>query len=119
MAHSFLKRPGVGVTKSVFSVPLFSEFCIVLKAHVSKWTSRLYLAGVAAAQLQWHLSNMNVIHRIQHILLQDRNSVYVEINEQGFSNPHPWAIIACIVQFKIDIKYLFFSLIFFFIVLKI
>ena len=24
MAHSFLKRPGVGVTKPIFSVPLFS-----------------------------------------------------------------------------------------------
>ena len=34
-----------------------------------------------------------------------KNSVYGEINEGGFSNPQPWAIIAYIVQFKINIKY--------------
>ena len=34
--------------------------------------SRLYLTGVAAAQLRWHLSNMNVIQIILEVLLQDR-----------------------------------------------
>ena len=56
--------PGVGVTKPIFSVPLFSTFSVIVKTNVSYWISRSYLAGVAAAQLRWHLSNMNVIQGI-------------------------------------------------------
>ena len=55
---------GVGVTKPISSVPLFSEFFSITKTHVSYWISRLYLTGVAAAQLRWHLSNINVIRII-------------------------------------------------------
>ena len=55
---------GVGVTKAISSVPLFCEFFSIFKTNVSYWISRLYLASVAAAQLRWHLSNMNVIRRI-------------------------------------------------------
>ena len=55
---------GLGVTKPIFSVPLFSTFSVIVKTNVSYWISRLYLAGVAAAQLRWHLSNMNVIQGI-------------------------------------------------------
>ena len=36
----------------------------IIKTHFSYWISRLYLAGVDAAQLRWHLTNMNVIQRI-------------------------------------------------------
>ena len=54
-------RSGVGVTKPISSVPLFSEFFSIIKTHVTYWISRLYLTGVAAAQLRWHLSNINVI----------------------------------------------------------
>ena len=56
-------RPGVGVTKPTSPVPLFSEIFNIVKAHIVYWISRLYLAGVAAAQLRWHLPNMNVIQR--------------------------------------------------------
>ena len=31
------------------------------KIHVIYWISRWYLTGVTAAQLRWHLSNMNAI----------------------------------------------------------
>ena len=55
---------GVGVTKPNSSAQLFSEFFGIIKTHVSHLISRLYLAGVAAAQLRWHLSNMDVIQRI-------------------------------------------------------
>ena len=55
------RGPGVGVTKPIFSVPLFSTSSVIVKTSVSYWISRLYLAGVAAAQLRRHLSNMNVI----------------------------------------------------------
>ena len=55
---------GVGVTKPISSVPLFSEFFNLIKTHVIYWISRLYLTGVAGAQLRWHLSNINVIRII-------------------------------------------------------
>ena len=55
---------GGGVTKPIFSVPLFSEFFNIIQTHVIYWRSRLYLTGVAAAQLRWHLSNINVIQTI-------------------------------------------------------
>ena len=53
--------PGVGVTKPISSVPLFSHFCIIIKIPLTCWISRLYLTGVTAARLRWYLSNMNVI----------------------------------------------------------
>ena len=43
------RRTGVGVTKPIFSVPLFSTFSVIVKTNVSYWISRSYLAGVAAA----------------------------------------------------------------------
>ena len=52
---------GVGVTKLISSVPLFSKFFTIVKTDVCCWISGLYLTGVAAAQLRGHLSNMNVI----------------------------------------------------------
>ena len=56
--------PGVGVTKPISSFPLFSEIFSIVKTHVSYWISHIFLTGVAAAQLQWHLSNINVIQII-------------------------------------------------------
>ena len=56
--------PGVRVTKPTSSVPLFSEFFSIVKTTVSYWISHLYLAGVVAARLRWHLSNINVIQTI-------------------------------------------------------
>ena len=54
----------VGVTKPISSVPLFSPFSNIAKTYISYWISRLYLTGVAVAQLRWHQANMNVIQRI-------------------------------------------------------
>ena len=62
--RSILIQFWVGVTKPNSSIPLFSEFYSIVKTHVSYCISRLYLAGVATAQLRWHLSNMNVNQRI-------------------------------------------------------
>ena len=56
--------PGVGGTKPIFSYPVFSTFSVIVKTNVSYWISRLNLADVTAAQLQGHLSNMNVIQGI-------------------------------------------------------
>ena len=55
---------GVGVTKAISPVPLFSQFFSIVRTHVRYWILRLYLTGIAAAQLRWYLSNMNVIQRI-------------------------------------------------------
>ena len=52
------------VAKPISSVPLFSLFFGITKTHVNYWISRSYLTGVAAAELRWHLSNMNVIEII-------------------------------------------------------
>ena len=68
----YTRGPGVGVTKPISSVPLFSEFFSIVKTYVRYWISRLYLAGIAAAQLRWYLSNMKVIQRMQQVLLKDR-----------------------------------------------
>ena len=59
-----IKVPGEGVTKPISSPPLFSEFFSIIKTHLSYWIPRLYLTGVAAAQLRWHLSNIKVIRII-------------------------------------------------------
>ena len=56
-----MARPGVGVTKPISSVPLFSKFFSTVKIRVNYQISYLYLTGVAAARLRWHLSNINVI----------------------------------------------------------
>ena len=40
---------GVGVTKPISSVPLFSYVFRIYKIHVAFWISRSYLAGVNAA----------------------------------------------------------------------
>ena len=64
VAFNQSEREGVGVTKPISSVPLFSNFFRVIKTHVTYWISRLYLSGVVAAQLRWHLSNINVIRII-------------------------------------------------------
>ena len=59
-----MDQAGVGVTKTISSVPFFSDFFSIVKTRVSYWISRLYLAGVTAAQLRWNLSNINVIQII-------------------------------------------------------
>ena len=48
---------------SQFPLLFFSLFSIA-KILVSFWISRSYLTSVTSAQLQWHLSNMNVMQRI-------------------------------------------------------
>ena len=56
--------PGVWVTKPVSSLLLLSKFFSIVKTHISCWISHLCLTGVTTAELQWHLSNTNVIHII-------------------------------------------------------
>ena len=55
---------GVGVSKPISPVPLFSNFFSFGKTYVNYWISRLYLTGGTAAWLRWHLWNMNVIQII-------------------------------------------------------
>ena len=79
---------GVGVTKPISSIPLFSQFSLIVKTMVTYWISP-YLAGVTAAELQWHLSNMNVIKKSKRFA-RSNHLAYGAINEWSFSNPHPW-----------------------------
>ena len=55
---------GVGVTKPIFSVPLFSQCLKMIKRLVTCIISRSYLTGVTAAELRRHLTNVNVIEII-------------------------------------------------------
>ena len=71
--HPLWYSPGVGVTKSFFSVPLFSHFFRMIKTVVTCKISSLYLAGVTAAELRRHLANMNMIESIWPILLLNQN----------------------------------------------
>ena len=106
LAHPVFKHwtdigPGMGVTKPISSVPLFSPFSIIVKTDISSWIWRWYFAGVAAAQLRWHLRNMNVIQGIQ----QMESFACGEINERSFSNPHPWSHHVHIRMTCIDLKF--------------
>ena len=56
--------PGVGVTKPIFSVPLFSQFFRMIKTVVTWMISSSCLAGVTAAELRRHLANMNIVESI-------------------------------------------------------
>ena len=75
---------GVGVTKPISSDPLFSEIFSIVKTHVSSRISRSYLAGVAAAQLRWHLSNIDVIQILLEVLLPDRKFCLRRNQRTGF-----------------------------------
>ena len=70
--HNYNKT-GVGVTKPIFSVPLFSHFFRMIKTVVTCMISSSYLAGVTAAKLQRHLANMNMIEIIWLLLLLNQN----------------------------------------------
>ena len=84
-----MQRPGLGVTKLIYSVPLFSEFCIIVKMRVSYQISRFYLTGVIATELRWHLLNMNVAKKSQRYFRNIKSFVYGETNGRSFSNPTP------------------------------
>ena len=60
----FFVQLGMGVTKPIFSVPLFPQIFSSVKTHVNYKISHLYLAGVTATELQRHLPNINVIYSI-------------------------------------------------------
>ena len=88
-----------GVTKPIFSVPPFFPYSVIVKTNVSYWISRLYLAGVAAAQLRWHLSNMNVIQGIWQVFFARSTILLTEKLRNGalvtptrgwlcFTSPH-------------------------------
>ena len=66
------QSPGVGVTKAPsvnFSV---SRIFDLPKAPVRLFQSHSYLTGAAAAELRWHLSNMNVIFNSYRVFWQFR-----------------------------------------------
>ena len=51
-------------TKPILTVPLLSQFFRIIKTLITYWISHLYLPSVIVAELQRHLSNMNMIQRM-------------------------------------------------------
>ena len=70
--------PGVGVTKAISSVPLFSEIFSIVKTQVSSCISRSYLAIQT-----WFKYSKRYFCQIEKFACG-------EINERSFSYPHPW-----------------------------
>ena len=83
---------GVGVSKQIFFVSLFSEFFNNVKRHVKYGISRLYFTCAVAAQLRWCLPNINVIRIIQEVLLQDQ----ILLAEELMGNPYQESTARCI-----------------------
>ena len=70
----------------------FPPFCYfpnvfsITNVHVSYWMSHFHFTGIAAAQLQWHLS----------LFVVNENLAYGEINERSFNNtPTPKCCRTC------------------------
>ena len=70
---SYDERPGGGVTKPIFSVPLFPQIFRMIKTAVTCMISSSYLAGVTASALRRQLANMNMIESIWPTLLLNQN----------------------------------------------
>ena len=55
------QRSRGGVTKPIFSFPLFSQFFGMMKTMITWMISSSHLTGVTTAELRRHLANMNMI----------------------------------------------------------
>ena len=84
--------PGVGVIKPISSIPLYSNFCSIVKTHLRYWISR------------WHLSNMNVIQRIQKVLSQDQNTCSILYIKLIFDRCHHSSAAGTPVKYDCDSK---------------
>ena len=62
------KRQGWRLLSQFVPFSLFSQFFSLAKAHLSYGISRSYLGGAAAPQ-RGHLSNMNMVQRIEQVFL--------------------------------------------------
>ena len=82
---------GVGVTKPISSVPLFSDFfnivklCQAIEYHVYIWqvSPQLSCGDTCQIWMWFEESNMYFCHV--------EKFAYGEINQRSFSNPHPWS----------------------------
>ena len=83
---------GVGVTKPIFSVPLFSTFpllskqTVAIEYHVYIWQVSPQLSCGDTCQIwMWFRESNMCFCKIE-------NFAYGEISERSFSNPHPWCL---------------------------
>ena len=92
-----LDHPGwrMGVTKAISFVPLFFPIFVIIEALVCYWISRLYLTGVATAQLRWHQSNIKVIQRTGIFAKSKAASTEKLMKEAATENNSPilWALL--------------------------
>ena len=89
----FRHRSGVGLTKPISSVPLFSSFSssskhtLAIEYHVYIWqvSPQLSCGDTWQIWMWFKESNMHFC-KIEYF-------AYGEINERSFINPHPWVAI--------------------------
>ena len=62
---------------------------VLLNSYIETFKSTPYLAGVTAAQLQWHLTNMKLTFSLYKELQVNVFQPKGEINERSISTPHP------------------------------
>ena len=107
LSNFFAEKSGVGVTRAISSILLFSWFFSIANIYISYWISCSYLTGVTAAQLRWHLTNMKVVQKADRYFCRIKNVAYREINEWSFSNPHPrtWSFSSWLWPFVIQCYY--------------
>ena len=99
---STASRPGVGVIKQIFSIPLFFT---IFKILVTDWISHSYFTGVIAAQLWWHLSNMKVIPRTYQVLLQVNKKDWKDLFLWSLTYSFHLSMVIIISQEMIHIKH--------------
>ena len=87
-SHNNGLQPGVGVTGPIYPVALnFPNSQYHQNACYLLYMTSV-LTCVAAAELRWHLSHMNVIKRIRQVQNQDQTLPDGKIKLRSFSNPN-------------------------------
>ena len=71
-----LMNRGMGLSMPISTVPLFFEIVSIVKTYVRYWISRLYVTGIAAAQLRRHLPNIDVIQIIWEVFLSGNRPLF-------------------------------------------
>ena len=85
-------QAGVGVTKPIFPVPLFSEFVTMSKTLVIYWISLSYLQGSPPLSCGNTCQIWKWFQSFNWYFRKIENYPCGEINEGSFSNRHPWAL---------------------------
>ena len=80
---------GWGLLKQVPLSVIFRSFHNLLNI-VNFKLSHSYLTGVTTAELWWHLSNMNMIQRMYHVILQKKRYISLMVKLIDFTQVTPF-----------------------------